>query len=192
MARLFFITHSEVNVARDDDIRHWRLSSLGRNRMAALSKAPLLSGVHSVWASGETKAIEAADILGQRLGIVPQVEGGLGENDRSATGFLEPDEFECVADAFFARPTESIRRWERAIDAQHRIVGAVDRVLRKSREGDVAIVSHGAVGALLMCHCAGVAISRKHDQPSQGHFWVASLPDLTIVRGWRPFEETSG
>jgi hypothetical protein len=31
------------------------------------------------------------------------------ENDRSATGFLPPPEFEAVADAFFVRPLESVR-----------------------------------------------------------------------------------
>ena len=50
------------------------------------------------------------------------------ENDRSATGFLEPSEFERVADEFFARPTVSIGGWERAIDAQKRIVGEVEAV----------------------------------------------------------------
>jgi hypothetical protein len=32
----------------------------------------------------------------------------LGENDRSATGFLEPDVFETTADRFFAEPDRSI------------------------------------------------------------------------------------
>ena len=49
---------------------------------------------------------------------------GIGENDRSATGFLPREEFWATADLFFAHPTESIRGWERAIDAQARIVAA--------------------------------------------------------------------
>jgi hypothetical protein len=36
------------------------------------------------------------------------------------------DEFEAVADEFFALPDVSVRRWERAIDAQRRIVSVVD------------------------------------------------------------------
>jgi hypothetical protein len=47
------------------------------------------------------------------------------ENDRSATGFLPPDEFETVANRLFAEPLVSIRGWERAIDAQLRIVREV-------------------------------------------------------------------
>ena len=54
---------------------------------------------------------------------------GRGENDRSATGFLAPPDFEAAADRFFAEPETSFRGWERAIDAQARIVAAVDRTL---------------------------------------------------------------
>ena len=42
---------------------------------------------------------------------------GIGENDRSATGFVPAEEFEALADTFFADPHTSIRGWERAIDA---------------------------------------------------------------------------
>ena len=80
---------------------------------------------------------------------------------------------------------------ERAVDAQRRIVAAVGGVLARARGGDVAIVSHGAVGTLLKCHLAGRPISRSHDQPSQGHFWVASLPELRLLSEWRPLEDAA-
>ena len=60
--------------------------------------------------------------MADRLGLTPIVIDGLGENDRSSTGYLPKAEFEAVADAFFARPEESVRGWERAVDAQRRIV----------------------------------------------------------------------
>lgn len=65
----------------------------------------------SVWSSAEAKAIEAAGILAARLGVGVNVDEDLGENDRTATGFLPPDEFETVVDAFFAEPEKSIRGW---------------------------------------------------------------------------------
>jgi hypothetical protein len=39
----------------------------------------------------------------------------LGENDRSATGYLSEPEFDDVVDEFFRRPEESVWGWERAI-----------------------------------------------------------------------------
>jgi broad specificity phosphatase PhoE len=119
-----------------------------------------------------------------RLGI--GVEPDLGENDRSATGYLPPDEFERTADAFFARPEESCRGWERAIDAQRQIREAVERILLRHGNGDAAIVAHGAVGTLLLCSCLGMRIDRAADQPFQGHYWAAGLPELRVRHGWRP------
>jgi hypothetical protein len=44
----------------------------------------------------------------ERLGVAPRILHELGENDRSATGFLEPDVFDATADRFFAEPDRSI------------------------------------------------------------------------------------
>lgn len=40
----------------------------------------------------------------------------------------------------------------------------------KQFEGDVAVVTHGTVGALLMCSYMRASISCKFDQPAQGHY----------------------
>ena len=88
----------------------------------------------------------------------------LAENDsRSATGYLTGPEFDAAVDEFAsARPEESVRGWERAIDAQlARIIGATKAILNaNTAEGDVAIVGHGGVGTLLLCHLSGASISR--------------------------------
>ena len=112
------------------------------------------------------------------------------ENDRSATGYLKPDAFERMADAFFARPMENVSGWERAVDAQARIVGAVEAVLAGALPaGDVLFVGHGAVGTLLMCHLMGAPISRAHDQPAGGGNVVAFDRDTrALLHGWRPLE----
>jgi len=70
--------------------------------MRTFSRSPVSADVRTVWASGETKAIEAAGIPAVVLGLDVQVSRDIGENDRSATGCLSPTEFEAVADAFFS------------------------------------------------------------------------------------------
>jgi hypothetical protein len=132
---------------------------------ASLDAAPPAS----VWASTETKAIEGAGILAARFGLPVRVLEGLGENDRSSTGYLPQDAFQAMADAFFARPDARVRGWESARAAQARMVAAVGEVLAASPPGDVAIVAHGAVGALLRCHLAARPISRAWDQPGAGY-----------------------
>jgi hypothetical protein len=59
---------------------------------------------------------------------------------------LAADEFEALANQFFAHPMASVRGWERALDAQARIVREVERVLARNRAGDVLLVGRGAVG----------------------------------------------
>ena len=186
MSRLLFITHPEVVVDPETPIERWHLSAVGTERMRVFSRSPITSNVRTIWSSAETKAIEAAGILAAARGLGIQIEKELRENDRSATGYLPPSEFESVADAFFATPTASIRGWERAIDAQARVRKAVLKIVTDHTEGDLAIVAHGAVGTLLLCALTGQAIARSFDQPFQGHYWTAALSDLKPEKGWMP------
>ena len=135
--------------------------------------------------------MDSAEILAERLGLSPIVVGALGENNRSATGYLPRDEFEGVANEFFARPDDSVRGWERAIDAQRRIVGAVEDVIARAiAGGDIAIVSHGGVGALLLCHLKGVPISRSEDQTGGGggNFFSFDATSRRMLSGWMRIE----
>jgi broad specificity phosphatase PhoE len=113
------------------------------------------------------------------------------ENDRSSTGFLPPSEFEMVANQFFAKPLVSTRGWERAIDAQLRIVREVEHVLTRNRAGDVLFVGHGAVGTLLFCHYSNFAIDRAHDQSAGGGHYFAFVKDgRRVLHSWRPMEHS--
>ena len=99
---LIFVTHPEVEIDPAVPVPRWRLSDRGVARMRAFVASDVVAGVSAVWASTETKAIEAAGLLAARHGLPVQVREDLGENDRSATGFVPPDPFERLADAFFA------------------------------------------------------------------------------------------
>ncbi|WP_245515583.1 histidine phosphatase family protein, partial [Mesorhizobium sp. M2D.F.Ca.ET.206.01.1.1] len=87
----------------------WGLSDIGRARAHAMLDQPWIASIARVVSSGERKAVETAEVLGRHLDLAVQVRERMHENDRSATGFLPPPEFEAVADRFFANPHESIR-----------------------------------------------------------------------------------
>ncbi|MEO8715376.1 MAG: histidine phosphatase family protein [Acetobacteraceae bacterium] len=191
MRTVFFITHPDVALDPAVPITEWPLSPRGRQRMEAASMRQWLAGVGAIWCSTERKAIDGAAILAGGLGVPWSELASLGENDRASTGYLPKAEFEMVADAFFARPLESVRGWERAVDAQRRIVGAIDTVLNRSHAaGDIAIVSHGGVAALLLCRLRGCEISRDHDQPSGngGHIYAFDAVTRELQYGWRSLE----
>ena len=197
MAQVHFITHPEVAIDPSVPVPDWPLSARGLARTQAMLARPWLTGIGALFSSEERKARDMAAILARHLNLgVTEIEG-LGENDRSATGYLPPAEFEATADAFFAHPAQSIRGWERAMDAQARIVAAVDRALSRPGlgpgpgPGDVAIIAHGGVGALLLCHLRGVPISRALDQPGAGggNLFTFDAATRTPLSGWRRIED---
>lgn len=184
MADLLFITHPEVVVDPDVPIEQWGLNETGQRRAARFAQSAEFAGVTRIWSSSERKAQDTSAILAASRGLPVETDPRLGENDRSATGFLPPNEFERAADTFFANPDQSFRGWETAADAQRRIHAVVCDLVRKHTQGDLAIVSHGAVGTLLWCALTERPIDRRYDQPSQGHFWRAGLGTLVPESGW--------
>ncbi|WP_022907232.1 histidine phosphatase family protein [Curtobacterium sp. B18] len=177
----FFLTHAEVVVDPARPIESWGLSAAGRERAAGAAAVAWAPGVGRIVSSTEQKAIDTAGILAAAVGVVPSTDAALGEIDRSATGHLPFDEFEGVVDAFFAAPEVSVRGWERAVDARARIVRAV-RAL--ADDGDVTIVSHGAVGALLLADLRGVPVSRALDQPGMGSVFSFDPVAWRATSGW--------
>jgi broad specificity phosphatase PhoE len=192
MARVYVITHPEVRIDPAVPVPDWPLSPRGQERMHALLQQPWLAGIGAVWCSTERKAIDAAEIIAKAIGLSPRLLAELGENDRSATGYLPKAEFEATADAFFANPYDSVRGWERAIDAQHRIVAAIGTVVASSPAGsDVAVVSHGGVGTLLLCHLKACPISRTEDQPGDGggNYYCFDSTAFALRHGWLPIDD---
>lgn len=183
-----FVTHPDVVVDPAVAITEWPLSARGRERMARCCALPWVAGLTALYASAERKALDGAEVLSAATGLPIAVRGDLGENDRSATGYLLPEEFEATADRFFAEPQASVRGWARAVDEQRRIIAAVTAVIAEAPgQGDIAIVSHGAVGALLLAHLLGQPISRRFDQPGSGggNFFAFDARACAVLHGWR-------
>ena len=191
MRRLHFLTHPEVALDPALPITDWPLSPQGLDRLRRSLAGPCFHGVTAIRSSTERKATDAAEMVAARLGLTYECHPDLGENDRSSTGYLPRAEFERTADRFFAEPLTRIRGWARAIDEQARIVGAVRRLVGEAEvDGTTLIVSHGAVGALLMANLLGEPISRALDQPGDGggNWFALDGEAWTLEHGWREIE----
>lgn len=190
MSRVFYLSHPQVKIDPDVPVPRWGLSDLGRARTVTAATRPWTQRLERIVSSDETKAIETAELIAAVRGLAVEVREGLHENDRSATGFLPPPEFEKMADAFFANPQESVRGWERAVDAQARIVAGVMAALEEpGGQGDVLFVGHGGVGTLLQCHVAGWPIARLRDQPpGGGNLFCFERESRALVHGWQAFD----
>lgn len=187
---LRYLTHPHVRIDPAVDVRRWSLSDEGHARVMALARSGALTGTRRVISSAEVKARETAGPLARALDCAVEIREDMHENDRSATGFLPPAEFEATADRFFAEPDVSVRGWETARAAQARIVAAARSVLAAHDGGDLLFVGHGAVGTLLFCALADLPISREQDQPpGGGSYFAAPLPMGKPYHGWRPMED---
>jgi broad specificity phosphatase PhoE len=186
---VFYLSHPEVVIDAAVAVPEWRLSPRGRSRVLAIRSAAWLAECRRIVSSGETKALETAALIAGGSGAVIEVREAMHENDRSATGFLPPAEFEQVADAFFAEPERSVRGWERAIDAQARILAEFEAATARHPAGEsLLLVGHGGVGTLLYCALAGVPIDRRFDQPSAGSVFAIDPATYRPLFGWTPME----
>jgi broad specificity phosphatase PhoE len=188
---IYFITHSDVVIDPAIPVSQWPLAASGRRRMQRLLSCDWILQVEAIYCSTEQKAIDGATILSAATGLPFHMVPELGENDRAATGYLPRAEFDATVEAFFAHPSESIRGWERAEAAQARIVRAITCIAREGPGlGPIAVVSHGGVGALLLCHVKGRPISRTEEQPgtSGGNYFLCSFPEGSLIHDWRPID----
>ncbi|MDS7595956.1 histidine phosphatase family protein [Agrobacterium tumefaciens] len=189
-----YITHPQVKIDPNVPVPEWGLSDLGAERAIKASRLAWARQLRRIVSSEEKKAIETARILADACGASVETVAGMHENDRSATGFLPPPKFENAADWFFTHPTESFHGWERAMDAQNRIVSAVEALLEDhAPDQSIVFVGHGGVGTLLKCHLARQPISRRQDQPGGGgNLFCFSLADRRITCDWTAMETWQG
>lgn len=184
--RIVYVSHPQVTIDPETPVHTWSLSDLGRDRVRSMLNHAWLRVIRRVVSSDEVKAIQTAEMVAAELGLDIEVRNGLGEMDRSSTGFLPPTEFERLADAFFARPHESACGWERAVDAQRRVVAGLADLLRSDL--DVAVIGHGGVGTLWYCHLADLQISRRWDQKVQGNFFTVDAVSGVPLHPWWPID----
>jgi broad specificity phosphatase PhoE len=189
-----YLTHPQIRIEPDVPVPRWGLSEIGIARAEKAAQRGWAQQLSRILSSDETKALETAAILSRSNGLDVEVLEHSGENDRSATGFLVPEEFEKAANWFFANPEQSFHGWEKAVDAQKRIVSAVSSVLdRHDPAKPIAFVGHGGVGTLLKCYLGGLPISRSQDQLAGGGcVYAFSLADRSLACDWTAMELWQG
>ena len=151
-----YVSHPEVIVESDVAVDRWQLSERGVERLDRLLELPWVPAIGRIVCRHEPKAQQTAEALAAHRGLAVETRSGLGEIDRSATGFLPPDEHDAVADACFAQPAVSARGWEPAIDAQPRIINALADLFDEEHT-DVAIAPPAALLATVRGRRRGVA-----------------------------------
>ncbi len=194
-ALLHYISHPEVRIDPDVPVPRWGLSEVGQRRIRVLAARPWLADIGRLVSSDETKALEAATVLAERLGLEVEIRAETGETDRSATGYVSHERHEDLAARYFAQPEVSADGWERAVDSQRRVADALADLTgppaasrSDSARPAVAVVGHGGVGTLLWSDLTGTTIDQANDQPGQGHYWTWDRERATMLHGWHPID----
>lgn len=191
-----YVSHPEVAIDPKIDVPNWGLSPVGRARAEAFTQKFKLANSVPTFSSTERKAMELAKIL-QPSATMRTAREEMGENDRSATGFLPSSVFESHVEQFFAHPERSYNGWERAIDAQKRIHQAVKTAIEAMPDSKIVFCGHGGVGTLLKCALDDRMITQSEDQRLLGHAgggncFAFDLDRLSLLCDWTPMEQFEG
>jgi broad specificity phosphatase PhoE len=180
MRKLILIKHAPPEVVPDVPSEGWVLSDRGRALCPPLAEAIRPHAPAVVVSSTEPKAAETGRLIASSLGVPLETAPGLHEHDRSNVPHMPSREFISAMELFFRRPDEHVLGRETADAAEARFREAVTRVLDAHPGGNVAVVSHGTVVALLVAKAAGQSPFRLWRELGLPSFVVLRLPELAV------------
>lgn len=178
---LILIKHSMPELVPTTPPNRWHLSAEGRESCKALAERLALYQPERLLCSTEVKAMETADLAGERLGPVPEVLPGLHENDRTGVGFPPFEEIQRGVATFYTHPDRRIFGQESADEAHARFANALLPTLDRRPGVTTAVVTHGTVLSLFVARRCGVEPYELWQRLGTPSFVVLTLPDLNLV-----------
>lgn len=178
--KLILVKHAPPEVVPGVPPERWVLSEKGRALCAPLAEKLAAHEPALIVSSGEPKAAETARLVAARLGVPWRTAVDLHEHDRSNVPHMPSREFISMIELFFRRPTELVLGRETADDARERFEAAVTRLVAEHPDGNLAVISHGTVIALLLGsrgRRSPFDVWRAMGLPS---YAVLSLPELML------------
>lgn len=152
MTKIYLIRHAETEPAGDDPTM-WPLSERGEDQVRVLAAQPFWTEVKAIVTSDELKAVATVSDIAIQRGIPFFKHEGLRELKRTPGWLAAYDE---RVREVFARPAQSVEGWERAADAQARVLACVDELIARFDPEPFAVVSHGMLIALLLASVQNV------------------------------------
>ena len=155
MPHLLLIKHASVEVEQSKPPSSWHLSEKGRGQVPALAEKLRAHQPKVVVTSVEPKAMQTGDLLAATLNVPVERADGLHEHDRDDVQFMKTNIFISAMALFFSKPNDRRLGNESASEALARFEAAIDGVIAKHPDQEIAVVSHGTVIALLVEKLAG-------------------------------------
>jgi broad specificity phosphatase PhoE len=146
MPKIYLIRHAETE-QQGDDASQWPLSERGEEQVEQLAQQSFWDEVRVIASSPERKALETVQNIALMRHIPLRIHDDLRELQRTPEYI---DDYEARVLEVFQKPAVSIGGWERAADAQARILACFEELVREHGDAPFAIVLHGMVLALLL------------------------------------------
>ncbi|HEX8912586.1 MAG TPA: histidine phosphatase family protein [Humisphaera sp.] len=182
MRKLILVKHAAPVVTPGVPSERWPLSADGKLAARHLAEALRPLAPAAVVASLEPKAAETGEIVAAALGVPFEAAAFLHEHDRSNVPHLPTREFIGMMEVLFRKPTEHVLGRESAAEALARFRPAVEAAAERYPTGNLAVVSHGTVIALLLAQLGGgrgFELWRRMAQPS---YAVVDVPAWRVER----------
>ena len=203
MIELFLIRHGTTTLPEhfigETDVP---LSPVGKQELRALSEAIVKRFLSSerplaaIYSSNLQRSIESARILADMAGLEPRIVPDLRE---LGFGAWEGLTYEQITEEYpeeFAAWRKSYNRkgppgGESMATLRRRVINALDQILACHKDGErLAIVAHGGVNRVILCHFLGLPLNRIFSLGQQhGAMNVIELRDgRAVIRilNWQP------
>lgn len=149
---LILVRHGRPVIDPDIPPPQWGLCVEGREAVAALAEKLIPFGAKAAISSPEPKALQTAEIIGQRLGLPVEVEHGLHEHKRRHRSFGSEEEFRQRIAQVFADPKAVAPGGESAEQACDRLAAA----LARHPVRPLIAVTHGTVMSVYVARLLGL------------------------------------
>lgn len=165
--RIFLVRHGET---RDGDPRRYKgridvpLSARGIEQMRRLSERIRSEGpLRAVYCSDLSRALKSAGIIAEPHGLAPVVEPALRERSFGLWEGMSFDEirdlYPAEFDAWARDPLKhSPVQGESTAEVRRRCLKAYRQITRRHAGETIAVVAHGSVNRVILCHTLGVPL----------------------------------
>jgi broad specificity phosphatase PhoE len=179
--KLILVKHARPQMTEGIPSHEWGLSDEGRAACVPLAEAIRPHDPVVLVTSEEPKAQETGRLIADALGKPLETGAGLQEHDRSNVPMMRPGEFLSALALFFKQQNRLVLGKETAYQAAERFERAVESVLKKHPDGNVAIVTHGTVLALFASENGAGDPFQLYRQLGLPSMIVFSVPDFRVI-----------
>jgi alpha-ribazole phosphatase len=192
VTKIYLIRHGETEGAETKRYKGHIDVPLSANGFEQMKRvAGYLAGagfLNTIYCSDLSRAVKSAEIIAESCGLKPIIMPKLRERNFGLWEGMSFDEIrEKWPDAFnawAANPLEfSPMNGESTVEVRDRALKVFNEIIRKHQGDNIAIVSHGGLNRVILCHLLGIPLENifRVDQ-DYGCLNIVEMWDYPVVK----------